>query len=102
MFYGVGEGGEELGEFRDDDRGDDGDDGGDDEEDYKIGEDGSEAVLGLATDETVDFGGERMMAKRAGISGAEIEEEIKTIDETFQPDDITLSKTISCVWETSI
>ena len=47
------------------------------------------------------FGGERMMAKRAGISGAEIEEEIKTIDETFQPDDITLSKTISCIWETS-
>lgn len=27
------------------------------------------------------------------------EREIKNIDETFKPDDITLSKTIDCVWE---
>lgn len=45
------------------------------------------------------FGADRMMAKAANI-GSEIEDEIKTIDETFRPDDITLSKTISCIWET--
>lgn len=30
-----------------------------------------------------------------------LEQEIKNIDETFKPDDITISKEISCVWETS-
>ena len=30
-----------------------------------------------------------------------IEEEIKAIDETFQPDKINISKSISCIWETS-
>ena len=33
--------------------------------------------------------------------GADIQEQIKAIDETFRPDDITVSKSISCVWETS-
>lgn len=28
-------------------------------------------------------------------------ETLKDIDETFKPDDITLSKTIACIWETS-
>ncbi len=37
----------------------------------------------------------------AGASRDEFEEEIQNIDETFKPDDITLSKSISCVWETS-
>ncbi len=45
------------------------------------------------------------MYKEASIAGRNaayaIEEEIKNIDETFKPDDITLSKSISCVWETS-
>lgn len=31
----------------------------------------------------------------------QIREEIRTIDETFHPDDIPVSKSISCVWETS-
>ncbi len=31
----------------------------------------------------------------------ELEQEIKNIDETFKPNDITISKVISCVWETS-
>lgn len=47
--------------------------------------------------------GERAAYKMASRESAmhSIEEEIKNIDETFKPDDITLSKTISCVWETS-
>ena len=49
---------------------------------------------------------ESMMAETAKcrIGGAprdDFEEEIQNIDETFKPDDITLSKSISCVWETS-
>lgn len=40
-------------------------------------------------------------AARIGSNVDSIEQEIKNIDETFKPDDITLSKTISCVWETS-
>ena len=41
--------------------------------------------------------------KRMSVRGAadDFEQQIKNIDETFKPDDITLSKTISCVWETS-
>lgn len=31
----------------------------------------------------------------------DFEQQVKNIDETFKPDDITLSKEISCVWETS-
>lgn len=30
-----------------------------------------------------------------------IQDEIRTIDETFHPDDITVSKSINCLWETS-
>ncbi len=37
----------------------------------------------------------------ADASRDEFEEEIRNIDDTFKPDDITLSKSISCVWETS-
>ena len=42
--------------------------------------------------------------KAAAFRGApmdDFEQQIKNIDETFKPDDITLSKEISCVWETS-
>ena len=34
-------------------------------------------------------------------SGKNYEAELKNIDETFNPDDIPVSKQISCVWETS-
>ena len=46
--------------------------------------------MGLA--ESVRFGSAPMQG---------LEQEIKNIDETFKPDDITISKEISCVWETS-
>ena len=59
LFDGVRKGGDEFGEFVDDDRGDGGDDGGDDEEDDDVGEDGGEAGLGLFADEFVDFERER-------------------------------------------
>ena len=36
-----------------------------------------------------------------GVPADDFEQQIKNIDETFKPDDITLSKEISCVWETS-
>ena len=36
-----------------------------------------------------------------GASETEIEQQMQNIDETFHPDDITLSKTIECVWETT-
>lgn len=45
-----------------------------------------------------------MFDRAASFMGApedDFEREVKTIDETFRPDDITLSKEISCVWETS-
>lgn len=50
--------------------------------------------------------GSGIMYEKAAKFGSDIamdglEQEIKSIDETFKPDDITLSKTISCVWETS-
>jgi uncharacterized protein YggE len=42
-------------------------------------------------------------AKRsfAAADMSNVEEEIKAIDETFQPDKIDISKSITCVWETS-
>ena len=47
-----------------------------------------------------DFAKTRLFeADRASV--ADIQEQIKAIDETFRPDDITVSKTISSVWETS-
>lgn len=48
--------------------------------------------------------GDMMLEKSAYLGSAqmkELEQEIKNIDETFKPDDITISKEISCVWETS-
>ena len=48
--------------------------------------------------------GDMMFEKAAAFRGApadDFEQQIKNIDETFKPDDITLSKEISCVWETS-
>ena len=46
--------------------------------------------------------GVRYMAKESFADASRaFEEEIKNIDETFKPDDITLSKDISCIWETS-
>ena len=43
------------------------------------------------------------MAKSAAYMSDErsVREEIRTIDETFHPDDITVSKSIDCVWETA-
>ena len=49
-------------------------------------------------------GGGMMLEKPIRIESAqmkELEQEIKNIDETFKPDDITISKEISCVWETN-
>lgn len=40
-------------------------------------------------------------APRFAKAASALEQEIKTIDETFRPDDIKVSKEISCVWETS-
>ena len=48
--------------------------------------------------------GDMMLEKSIRVDSAqmkELEQEIKNIDETFKPDDITISKEISCVWETS-
>ena len=48
--------------------------------------------------------GDMMLEKSTRFGSAqmkELEQEIKNIDETFKPDDITISKEISCVWETS-
>lgn len=48
--------------------------------------------------------GDMMLDKSARFGSAPmqgLEQEIKNIDETFKPDDITISKEISCVWETS-
>ena len=48
--------------------------------------------------------GNMMFEEAAAFRGAPMdgfEQQIKNIDETFKPDDITLSKEISCVWETS-
>lgn len=41
----------------------------------------------------------RKTAMRGSIN--DYDEEIRNIDETFQPDDIPISKTINCIWETS-
>lgn len=41
-----------------------------------------------------------IMAKQRS-SVVDIEQELQNIDDTFKPDDITISKQISCVWETS-
>lgn len=50
-------------------------------------------VMGdMMLDKSVRFGSAPMQG---------LEQEIKNIDETFKPDDITISKEISCVWETS-
>ena len=52
----------------------------------------------------VRYGGGRefAMAKcSAEYDAGRVEEEIKAIDETFQPDPIYISKSIACVWETS-
>lgn len=38
---------------------------------------------------------------KLGAAYGDIDQEIKAIDETFKPNDISLSKDISCVWETS-
>ena len=38
---------------------------------------------------------------RFEAAGPSIEEQMQTIDETFHPDDITVSKSIETVWETS-
>lgn len=40
-------------------------------------------------------------AKVRGAARNEVDNEIKAIDDTFRPEDITLEKTISCIWETS-
>ena len=48
--------------------------------------------------------GNMMFEEAAAFRGAPMDDfgqQIKNIDETFKPDDITLSKEISCVWETS-
>jgi len=42
----------------------------------------------------------KMLSSRPGLAD-DFEQQIKNIDDTFKPDDITLSKEISCVWETS-
>jgi len=48
------------------------------------------------------FYGERSFAKAsASYDTGRVEEEIKAIDETFQPDPIYVYKSISAVWETS-
>ncbi|MBO4854974.1 SIMPL domain-containing protein [Candidatus Saccharibacteria bacterium] len=49
------------------------------------------------------YEGDFALAKMSAVRGSEadIQEQIKAIDETFRPDDITVSKSISCVWETS-
>ena len=46
-------------------------------------------------------GGLRMCKASASYDASRVEDEIKAIDETFQPDPINISKSISCVWETS-
>ena len=51
-----------------------------------------------------EMGGDMMFEETVKFRGApmdDFEQQIKNIDETFKPDDITLSKEISCVWETS-
>jgi len=48
--------------------------------------------------------GDMMFEEAVAFRGApmdDFEQQIKNIDETFKPDNITLSKEISCVWETS-
>lgn len=46
--------------------------------------------------------GDFEMARCAKFAGApDFDDEIKNIDETFKPDDITVTKMINCVWETS-
>lgn len=49
----------------------------------------------------MDYGVRYEKAAAFGASMNDFEQEIKNIDETFKPDDITLSKSINCVWETS-
>ncbi len=46
---------------------------------------------------------EGAMLRKSAIRGdfGGIESEIRNIDDTFRPDDITISKTINCIWETS-
>ena len=36
-----------------------------------------------------------------GSAANDFEQQVQNIDETFKPDDITISKEISCIWETS-
>lgn len=49
-----------------------------------------------------DYANCRTMSKTSrAIDIQNYNETIKKIDESFRPDDITVSKTISCVWETS-
>lgn len=43
----------------------------------------------------------RMGTSTRAMNMESFNETIKKIDESFRPDDITVSKTISCVWETS-
>ena len=45
--------------------------------------------------------GNMRFAAKASYNAERVEEEIKAIDETFQPDPIYISKSIGCVWETS-
>ena len=44
-----------------------------------------------------------MMRKSAvrGDFGADIQDELQNIDDTFRPDDIPVHKVINCIWETS-
>lgn len=48
---------------------------------------------------------DEMMFKKEASFGAALgdsfEQQLQNIDETFQPDDITLTKEISCVWKTN-
>lgn len=54
-----------------------------------------------AAPQSARYEGDFAMAKRANVFSEEMKQELKNIDETFKPDDITVSKQISCVWETS-
>ena len=56
------------------------------------------------SDSGIRYGGREMAMKcsaAAEYDAGRVEDEIKAIDETFQPDPIFISKSISCVWETS-
>ena len=55
----------------------------------------------VATAPQYELEGSVRYAKASSYNAERVEEEIKAIDETFQPDPIYISKNIACVWETS-